>query len=109
MQFGCLDDVVVVHDEATSIPSPSRSFKSVATIGSSAEGDDWTSDKAASPAVGATDWIAARRYATKTAGSLSRLSSDIHAVDRSSLSPNHSVKSVVFPNPAGADTSVNAG
>ena len=52
---------------------------------------------------------AAIRYVQKVAGSLSLWSSESHAASRSSAgaAASHSASSVVLPNPAGAETSVN--
>ncbi len=48
-------------------------------------------------------------YDQNNAGSLSRSSSESHATAEppSAKVPSHSVSSVVFPNPAGAETSIS--
>ena len=67
---------------------------------------------ALSPIPAATVRSAAITYAQNDAGSLSRPSSDSHAVSRSPAGPagpaaSHPASSVVLPKPAGAETSVS--
>ena len=90
--------------------SSAKSFTNVATTDSNGC-DDCSSEIAVAPTAGATVCNAATTYDQNTVGSLSCSSSDSHAVERRppSESPNHSLSSVVLPNPAGADTSVSAG
>jgi len=67
------------------------------------------SSSAREPTPGTAVWIAVTTYVQKDDGSLSEGSSESHATERSSpsVSPSHSARSVVLPNPAGADTSVS--
>ena len=51
--------------------------------------------------------LASGTYVQNTTGSLSRASMANHAVR--GRSPNHSVRSVVLPNPAAAETNVSTG
>jgi hypothetical protein len=82
-------------------------------VASTLSTDSWGDDSrpsASAPASGATVRKAATRYGQNTAGSLSRSSRVSHAagVPDSVVATSHCVSRVVLPNPAGAETSVNA-
>ena len=67
------------------------------------------SSSALEPTLGTAPWSAVTTYVQNDAGSLSAGSSESHATERSpsGVSPSQSARSVVLPNPAGADTSVS--
>src|ERR1017187_6716555 len=67
------------------------------------------SSSALEPTLGTAVWSAVTTHVQNDAGSLSEESSESHATERSSpgASASHSARSVVLPNPAGADTSVS--
>src|SRR5215212_8847204 len=65
--------------------------------------------RASAATSGTAAWSAVTTYVQNDTGSLSAASSDSHATgcDAPGVGPSHSARSVVLPNPAGADTSVN--
>lgn len=109
---GGLGEVIVVEDEDEIPRQILEGVEEVAEQCGRCAPDHVRKDSTSAPATPVARAMAAWTYLQKVTGSASPASSDTHAsagADRASVALSHWFTSVVLPNPAGAETSVNAG